>query len=124
MIKPKGMLKTKARLSGIEKYVLLYSCFLIYSVSTVCAKLAANQDLLIKSFVFVGLEAICLGIYAIVWQQALKNFSLVTAMANKGIVVIINLIWSMLLFGENITIYNILGAAVIILGIRTVSSDD
>lgn len=57
------------------------------------------------------------------WQQVLKRFSLVTAMANKGVVVIINLIWSVLLFQEAITIYNIIGAAIIIGGIWMVSSD-
>ena len=44
-------------------------------------------------------------------------------MANKGVVVIINLIWSVLLFREVITIYNIIGAAIIIGGIWMVSSD-
>ena len=70
-----------------------------------------------------GLEVVCLGVYAIIWQQVLKDFSLVTAMASKGVVVIINLIWSVLLFGETVTLYNIIGAVIIIFGIWMVSSD-
>ena len=106
-----------------SSYMALYMAFLIYSVSSVCAKLAAQQSTMIKVIVFLGLEIGCLGIYAIVWQQVLKKFSLVTAMASKGIVVIFNMIWSVLLFKEVITIYNIIGAGIIICGIWMVSSD-
>ncbi len=113
----------KQRNTSIKKYILLYGSFFIYSLSAICAKLASCQNLPIKVLVFIGLEIFCLGVYALVWQQVLKKFSLVTAMANKGVVVIINLIWSVLLFREVITIYNIIGAAIIIGGIWMVSSD-
>lgn len=108
----------------IKKYVLLYGAFLIYSASTICAKLAATQSVMFRLLVFFGLEFVCLGIYAIIWQQVLKKFTLVTAMASKGIVVIFNLIWSVLLFSEEITICNIVGAGIIIFGIWMVSHDD
>ncbi len=108
---------------NIKKYLLLYSCFLIYSVSTVCAKLASGQDLFFKILFFIGLEIVCLGVYAIVWQQALKHFSLVTAMASKGVVVILNLIWSVLLFEETVTVNNMIGAMIIIGGIWMVSTN-
>ncbi len=101
----------------------LYFAFLIYSLSSVCAKMAAGQESLFRMMFYLGLEVICLGGYAIVWQQVLKKFPLVTAMANKGVVVIFNLIWSVILFGEAVTMYNVLGAIVIIGGIWMVSSD-
>lgn len=110
-------------LANLKKYFLLYGAFLIYSASTICAKLASAQTTYIKILVFMGLEVVCLGVYAIIWQQVLKFFSLVTAMASKGIVVIFNMIWSVILFSEVITLYNILGALVIILGIWMVSTD-
>ena len=113
----------KTSLKNIKKYFLLYFCFFIYSISTLCAKFASNQEMPIKILVYMGLEVVCLGIYALIWQQVLKKFSLVTAMASKGIVVIFNLIWSILLFKEVITIYNIIGAVIIIGGIWVVSSD-
>lgn len=108
---------------NISKYVLLYGSFFIYSISSICAKLAAGQENAIKVVVFIGLEVFCLGIYALIWQQALKKFSLVTAMASKGVVVIFNLIWSVMLFREEVTIYNIIGAVIIIGGIWMVASD-
>ena len=77
----------------LKNYLGLYSAFLIYSASTICAKLASSQTMFVKVLVFLALEVICLGVYAIVWQQILKKFSLVTAMASKGVVVIFNLLW-------------------------------
>lgn len=115
--------KMRTRWGSIRKYVLLYGCFLIYSASAVCAKLASKQDLPLRAVAFLGLEVACLGLYAAIWQQALKQFTLVTAMANKGVVVIFNLIWSVLLFKEAVTINNVIGAAVIIGGIWVVSAD-
>lgn len=109
---------------NIKKYILLYGAFLIYSCSSICAKLASSQSTTIKVLVFFGLEFVSLGVYAIIWQQVLKHFSLVTAMASKGIVVIFNLIWSVILFGETVTFGNIIGTAIIIFGIWMVSSDD
>lgn len=105
------------------KYLLLYGSFLIYSVSAICSKVAAGQDRIVGVIIFLGLEVFCLAIYALLWQQTLKNFTLVTAMASKGIVVIFNLAWSVFLFREEVTVYNIIGAMVIIAGIWMVSSD-
>lgn len=111
------------RWNNVKKYVLLYGGFLIYSISSICAKLAAGQEKVIKVVVFLGLEVFCLGIYALIWQQTLKKFSLVTAMASKGVVVIFNLVWSVMLFSETVTIYNLIGAVVIIGGIWVVATD-
>lgn len=114
---------TNLKWNNTKSYMLLYGSFLIYSVSAICAKLAAKQELPIKVMLFLGLEVLCLGLYALAWQQTLKKFTLVTAMASKGVVVIFNLVWSVMLFREEVTIYNIIGAIVIIGGIWVVSSD-
>ena len=73
--------------------------------------------------VFFCAEIVFLGIYAIIYQQALKRFSLVVAMSNKGITVILGLLWSVILFHENVGLLNVLGAVFIIFGIGLVSSD-
>lgn len=114
----------KKFLEKSKKYVLLYGAFFVYSFVAICSKLAAGQQLLIKIVLFLGLELLFLGLYAVMWQQVLKHFSLVQAMASKGIVVILNLLWSIFLFSEKITVFNIIGAGIIILGIWMVSTDD
>lgn len=110
-------------MKDIKRFVVLYSAFLIYSLSAVCAKAAAQQGLFVKAFLFLCLEMGCLGIYALIWQQALKRFPLVTAMAHKGVVVVFNLFWSVLIFQEKVTVCNVAGAVVIICGICVVSSE-
>ena len=106
-------------------YVLLYGAFLLYSLSTIFAKCASQAGILeIRFFVFIAMEIACLALYAILWQQVLRRFSLLTAMSSKGIVVVFSLLWAAMLFGENITVNNLIGAVFIILGIRLVSKDE
>lgn len=113
----------ESKIQVVKNYGLLYGAFVIYSLVAVCSKYASFQPTFIRTCLFLGLEVVFLGIYAIIWQQVLKRFSLVTAMANKGVVVIFGLIWSVILFAEVVTVFNIIGAVVIIFGIWMVSSD-
>ena len=73
---------------------------------------------------FAGLEVLFLGVYALLWQQVLKRFSLITAIANKGCVLIINLFWAWLLFNEMISLNNIIGSIIIMIGIVLVSNNE
>ena len=58
-----------------------------------------------------------MGLYAILWQQVIARMSVSTAYMFKGTSLIFVLIFSALLFNEAITISNILGSVVIIVGI-------
>ena len=62
--------------------------------------------------------------YALFWQQILKKLPLVTAYANKAITVVWGLLWGMLVFKEKITVFNVVGALVIIFGIYMVVAAD
>lgn len=112
-------------LSRLQKILLLELSFLIYSIAAIFSKKAAMESFLSGKFIlFVALLVIFLAIYAFLWQQVLRHFSLVTAMSNKGIVVIWTLLWSVLIFNETITIENIIGGALVIAGIVVVSRDE
>jgi drug/metabolite transporter (DMT)-like permease len=56
-------------------------------------------------------------VYAIGWQQVIKRLPLTTAYANRGITVVWGIVWGMLFFGEEITLFKLVGAAMIIGGI-------
>ena len=103
----------------IKDYGLLYFAFIIYSFVSVFAKIASGQSELWRTLLFMFIECFFLGVYALIWQQALKR-----SMSNKGVTVVLGLLWSVFLFGESITIMNIVGAVLIIFGIWMVSSDD
>lgn len=108
----------------IIKYLQLYMCFIIYSFALVFSKIASMQMDVGYTVLFFGGEVVVLGLYAVIWQQVLKVFPLVVAMANKGITIIFGLLWSVLLFDEQVTLWNILGAGIIIAGIWMVSMDE
>ena len=107
----------------LKDYLHLYLVFLIYSLVSVFAKIAAGQSSAVMTLVFMGLEFLFLGVYALFWQQILKKFPLVVAMSNKGITLLYALAWSAFLLKERITVWNIVGVVIIIFGIWLVSSD-
>ncbi|MBO6108599.1 MAG: EamA family transporter [Eubacterium sp.] len=113
------MNKTKA-----AAYITLYINFIVYSLASVCAKYAAISEDKLMSVVFIGGEIALLGIYAIIWQQVLKKIPLGVAMSSKGITIIYGLVFAVILFGEQITVTNIVGALIVVAGICLVAQDD
>lgn len=109
---------------GFMRYLQLYGVLIIYSLVTVCSKKAAGYPLFSTGFLlFLGLEVLVLGVYAILWQQVLKKFSLIYAISSKGCTIILGLLWSVIFFQEQITWNNLAGAGIIMLGIWVVAGD-
>ena len=75
-------------------------------------------------FFWFGLAVVILGIYAICWQLILEKIPLTTAYLRRGFSYILLFIWSTLIFHETITIRQIIGIAVISLGMIISVSDD
>lgn len=107
-----------------NKYLQLFSSLIIFSLTGVTAKLAATYGFGIIFIMLLGIQFLLLGVYAIIWQQILKKFTLITATASKGAVIILNLIWAAFIFNEYIDLYNIIGAIVIIIGIYIVATGE
>ena len=92
--------------------------FLLYSSVSIVSKYAARSGLFSFGFFLLAAAAVlCMGIYAIIWQQFIKKVDLSFAYSFKGLTVIYGLLWGALLFGESISLYNIAGALVILLGV-------
>lgn len=109
----------------IMPFVQLHILLFLFSLGSVCSKIAGQAEFLsVKFIIFYGLVLVILFGYALVWQQILKKLPLVTAYANKAVTVIWGLLWGTIIFKEQITIWNILGAAIIIFGIYMVVSSD
>ena len=109
----------------IMPFVQLHILLFLFSLGSVCSKIAGQAEFLSMKFIFFyGLVLVILFGYALVWQQILKKLPLVTAYANKAVTVIWGLLWGTIIFKEQITIWNILGAAIIIFGIYMVVSSD
>jgi len=103
---------------NLKDIILLQAVFFIYSINSIVAKLASQQESFGFMFiVFYGLELAILGIYAVLWQQIIKKFELSVAYANKAVTLIWGMIWGSLLFEEQITGAKVAGILLVIAGI-------
>ena len=103
-----------------EKKTFLYLqlLLLVYSFGGVFSKLASSYDFLsIRYVICYGLVLLILFVYAIGWQQIIKRMPLITAYASKAVTIIWGIVWGAILFKEKITIPNVIGAIVIVIGI-------
>ena len=105
--------------------VCLHLLLFLYSIETVCAKLASQQEMFsFKFFLFYGLVLFILFFYALAWQRILKNMPLTVAYANKGITIVWGIIWGAVLFREAITLKTIIGGVIILIGIYLVVTNN
>ena len=99
-------------------YCSLVGINLLYACVTLFTKYASQQEMGSIAYCFGLAGAIgVMGAYAICWQQILKRVELSTAYMFKGTSLIFIMLFAFTLFGEQITIMNLIGAAVIIAGI-------
>ncbi len=109
----------------VKWFAILHVIILIFSVSSICSKTAAQYDFLSPKWIlFYGMVVCILGFYAIAWQQVLKHLPLITTYANKAATTIWGLIWGYVIFAERITLLKVVGAIVVIIGVYLVVSGD
>ena len=102
----------------MKRYLSLVGVNLIYACTSICTKMASRQEMLSWPYLFWIAGAIgVMGVYALLWQQILARMPISTAYMFKGTSLIFVLLISALLFGEAITLNNVVGAVIIIIGI-------
>ncbi|MCI7789464.1 MAG: EamA family transporter [Lachnospiraceae bacterium] len=108
----------------LKNIILLQAIIIIYTVSSVMAKFAsANKETPIKFFLFLGLEFAILAVYAVLWQQMIKRFDLSVAYANRSMAILWSMIWAVIFFHDKITLRNVLGVLLVLLGTIVVNMD-
>ena len=106
----------------VFNYIFLHLCVLLFTVTTILSKYASAYDFLsLKYIVIFAFMIINLGVYAVLWQQAIKPFKASVAYSNKSVTTIWTLVFSAVLFNERVTIQNIIGAVLIIFGVVLVA---
>lgn len=104
--------------SNFKRYLLLHILLLVFSLSSICSKLAAGAEVMSFRFIVLyGMVIMLLGLYAIFWQQIIKNMPLTAAYANRAVTVFWGMVWGLLIFKERITLGKAAGAALVIAGI-------
>ncbi|MBQ7588718.1 MAG: EamA family transporter [Lachnospiraceae bacterium] len=112
-------------MSKFKSFVILHIILALFSVSAVFSKLAAMEESLsFKWIIYYGAVLFIMFIYAIAWQQIIKQMPIVTAYANKAVTVIWGIIYGLIIFKEEITVPKIIGAVIIIAGVYLVVTGD
>ena len=97
---------------------------MLYTLSSVAAKMASGQAFLSLPFiVYYGVEILILGFYAIAWQQIIKRCDLSVVYANRSMAILWSLVWTVIFFHEALTVKNIIGVLIVFAGTMIVNSD-
>lgn len=108
----------------IKNIALLQGVIVIYTISSVMSKEAsANKEKPIQFLFFFGMEFLILGVYAILWQQMIKRFSLSVAYANRSMAVVWAMVWAVVFFHNTITVKNVVGVLLIVIGTAIINTD-
>lgn len=108
---------------GVKQIVLLQAIIVIYTISSIMAKFASAGETLEKVILFLGLDLLFLGIYAICWQQMIKIFPLSVAYANRAMALLWSAVWAKIIFGEHISVQQMIGIVLVIVGTMIINTD-
>ena len=102
----------------MKYFVAVNVLFLIYSLTSILGKIAANENSINIRFILCYSGLLCLmGLYALGWQQIIKKLPLMVAYANKAVIIIWGMLWGILFFREPITFGKLAGALIVIIGV-------
>jgi drug/metabolite transporter (DMT)-like permease len=106
-------------------YLLLHIAIMIYAAGGIFSKQAAQSEFMsVRYCICYAIVLAFLIIYAVIWQYILKYLPLTTAIAHKSVTVFWGFLYGMLFFQEKITLCNIIGAILIMIGIGLVNSGE
>lgn len=96
----------------------LHVLLMVYSLSSICGKLASGYSFLSLGFIvcYGGMIGL-LGIYALGWQQVIKRLPLTFAYANRAVTVVWGIVWGALFFSEPVTAGKLVGALIVLAGV-------
>ena len=101
---------------------MLQLIVIIYTINSIIAKFATGaKPLSLGFFAFYVAEVAVLGIYAICWQQMIKRFDLSIAYANRSMAILWTALWSVVIFHESLSIKQIIGIVLVVIGTVTVN---
>jgi drug/metabolite transporter (DMT)-like permease len=120
------MNKETVKKNGLVKRIFaLHFIIMIYTLSTVVAKYASGEEFFSFGFFkFYGIEIFILFVYAILWQQIIKKFPITVAYANRAMALFWSIVWAILFFNESVTIKNVIGVVIVVIGTIIVNRND
>ena len=112
-------------MKNIYKYIILLVINFIFSTVSIFTRIAAEYEFLSIQYLCMLIVAIfILGVYALSWQQIIKQMPISDAYMFKGTSIVFVLLLSSFIFDEIITWPNVVGSIIIILGIALFAKAD
>ena len=104
---------------------IIKAIIFLYSIISILSKIASSflEKEIWMVMVILLIMLIVLASYAFLWQKLLKKVDLSIAYVNKGMLLFWSMIWSVVIFREEITILNIIGTIIIFVGIMVVNEN-
>ena len=110
----------------IKDYIFLHLAVVLFSFTSVFSKSASIQ---LKSgglknpllYVFVFLMFFDCFVYAICWQKIIKKFDLNIGYANRSVYLLWSQVWAVSIFGEKLSVRNMVGILIVLIGVIVVS---
>ena len=110
----------------IKDYIFLHLAVMLFSFTSVFSKSASIQ---LKNgglknpmlYVFAFLMFFDCFVYAICWQKIIKKFDLNIGYANRSVYLLWSLVWAVSIFGEKLSVRNVIGVMIVLLGVIVVS---
>lgn len=113
------------KMRSLKNIILLQAVIVIYTISGVMSKEASkSQGNLTRFLFFFGMEFVILAVYAVLWQQIIKRFELSVAYANRSMAVVWSMVWAVVFFHDTITIQNIVGVLLVVVGTFIVNTEN
>ena len=109
----------------LRNVLILQAVIVIYTLSSVMAKLASGEEPFSVPFLLFYLaELVILGVYAVLWQQMIKKFELSVAYTNRAMALLWSMLWAVVLFHDRVTVKNVAGVALVIVGTLIVNGGE
>ena len=106
----------------IKDYIFLHLAVMLFSFTSVFSKSASIQ---LKNgglknpmlYVFAFLMFFDCFVYAICWQKIIKKFDLNIGYANRSVYLLWSQVWAVSIFGEKLSVRNVIGVMIVLLGV-------
>lgn len=110
----------------IKDYIFLHLSVMLFSCTSIFSKkasIAFNDGGLrnIWLYVYVFCMFMVCFAYAILWQKIIKRFELNIAYANRSVYLVWSQLWAVNIFGEHLTMRNVIGMLIVLVGVVVVS---
>lgn len=110
----------------IKDYVFLHLSVMMFSFTSVFSKFASRELNTggmknPRLYLFLFLMFLVCFLYAFCWQKIIKKFDLNIGFANRSVYLLWSQLWAVAIFGEHLTVRNIIGLMIVLAGVIIVS---